>query len=468
MRNNMLILLKYLVFVCMIFAYCPCSNAQDLEDLVFKSIEELIEIEIYTAGKKEEKVSDIPASVVIITSEEIKRYGYTSIQEILKNVPGLYAIDDIASYGTTFGVRGFWTGNPRNIIFLLNGIKQNDSLFNFYLTQHFNIPVEAIDRIEIVRGPMSVIYGEGAFFGAINIITDKISEKTVISTKYGSHNTVRTALKSSGKEGNLDYAITVGYYNTDGPNEPLDKMTNNIEKLEGINHTNNTTNNRLENKSKHLNLSLNHDHFYSKINFNDSTDEKYIMYPSYSDGSSYNRRNFRFKLGYKKQVSDRFKYDISVTYHKYYMHLDSDWESPGLNYTQGESSAYETELLTYFDFSESFDVTTGFCVKKDNGIYYYANLDKFGGALKDSVKDSLFTSSLFTQARYTPYDNLKLVAGMRFEKFSKYNYIHYQKPANTKETRMYDQDNIEFIPRLAAIYSINQKNNIKILYGKAI
>ena len=63
--------------------------AQGTQDLLEMSLEDLLDIEITTAGKQVEKISDIPASVILITRKEIETYGYTSLEEILQNVPGL-------------------------------------------------------------------------------------------------------------------------------------------------------------------------------------------------------------------------------------------------------------------------------------------------------------------------------------------------------------------------------------------
>ena len=81
----------------------------DISKLFEMSIDEMMNIKISTAGKKAEKVSIIPASVVIITREEIEKYGYCTLEEILESIPGLYQVDDWQSGGSNFGVRGFLT-----------------------------------------------------------------------------------------------------------------------------------------------------------------------------------------------------------------------------------------------------------------------------------------------------------------------------------------------------------------------
>ncbi|KPA10249.1 TonB-dependent receptor, plug domain protein [Candidatus Magnetomorum sp. HK-1] len=462
----MIFMLRYIVLICFCLNICNCSIAGNLEDLYKKSLEELLDLTISTAGKKEEKISEIPASVVIISSEDIKRYGYTSISEILKNVPGLYAISDISGYGTTFGIRGFWSANPKNIIFLVNGVKQNDAIFNAYMTQYFDIPVETIDKIEVVRGPMSVIYGEGAFFGAINIITDEKKEETLVSSSYGAQNTIRAALKSSGTEGSINYSLSAGYFNTDGPDEPLDKMTNNSSGLLDIHSGNNTTEDRLEMESKHINISLNKGAFYSRISFNENIEEIYVGLPAISDGTSYIRRNTRFKFGFKKKVNPFFSYDINMAYYNFNMQVTFDWNSIGYNYSRGRSNTYETESMAYFNFSEKLDVTTGICFRKTNDINFWGELNKSGTFSSDKLDDNIILSSIFTQANYTLTKKIKLIAGIRFERQSKFSFLHIDN-IDTVNKRIYQKNYTDFIPRFAAVYAFSPKNIFKVLYGKA-
>jgi outer membrane receptor for ferrienterochelin and colicins len=111
---------------------------------------------------------------------------------------------------------------------------------------------------------MSVIYGSGAFFGAINIITNYTTEDkgvNVISASGGSMGTMKTAARFSGRTGDLSFAFSAGYYNTNGPDEPLSKMATYEPDWAGIDSTNNTTKGRLEDDNKYFNLSVDYKGF---------------------------------------------------------------------------------------------------------------------------------------------------------------------------------------------------------------
>ncbi len=186
---------------------------------------------IVTARKTVEKVSDIPASVVIIRREDIEIYGYMTLTEILESIPGLYATVDYCRGGANFGVRGFWSGTENdNMLILVNGIHQVYDIESNYPLTKIAVPVEAIDRVEVVRGPMSVVYGSGAFFGVINIITNQAAEEefmSILSGSAGSHKSYKMFARVAGSEGDFHYVFTGSLYDSEGIDEPLSKMVDN-------------------------------------------------------------------------------------------------------------------------------------------------------------------------------------------------------------------------------------------------
>jgi len=140
----------------------------ELVDIFDLSLEDLMNIEVQSAAKAQSKIEQIPASAVVVTREDIEAYGYKSLTEILEHVTGMYFIDDHAHKGPIFGVRGFLTHYPKNIMVLVNGVDYQRKAISGWEFSRIPVPVEAIDKIEIIRGPMSIVYGSGAFFGVIN------------------------------------------------------------------------------------------------------------------------------------------------------------------------------------------------------------------------------------------------------------------------------------------------------------
>jgi len=150
------------------------SAQQPTVDLTTKSLEDLMNIQVYAASKHEQSASDAPSSVTVITADEIQKYGYRSLADILESVRGFYVTYD-RDYSFV-GVRGFGRlGDSNNrILVLIDGHQINDNVFGEpYLGTEFLVDVDLIDRVEIIRGPSSSLYGADAFLGVINVITRK-------------------------------------------------------------------------------------------------------------------------------------------------------------------------------------------------------------------------------------------------------------------------------------------------------
>ncbi|MBZ5563403.1 MAG: TonB-dependent receptor plug domain-containing protein, partial [Acidobacteriia bacterium] len=148
------------------------ARQPDLTDL---SLEKLMEIEVdtvYGASKYVQKVTEAPASVSIVTAEEIKKYGYRTLADVLRSVRGFYVTSD-RNY-SYLGVRGFARPGDYNsrILLLVDGHRMNDNIFEQALIgTEFPVDVDLIERIEVIRGPNSSLYFANAFLGVVNVIT---------------------------------------------------------------------------------------------------------------------------------------------------------------------------------------------------------------------------------------------------------------------------------------------------------
>jgi outer membrane receptor for ferrienterochelin and colicins len=141
-------------------------------DLGEASLEELGNIQVYSASKHLQNASDAPSSVTVVTSDEIQKYGYRNLADILRSVPGFYVTYD-RDY-TFVGVRGFGRLGDWNsrVLVLIDGHRINNNVLGqAMLGNEFLVDVDMIDRVEIVLGPSSSLYGANAFFAVINVIT---------------------------------------------------------------------------------------------------------------------------------------------------------------------------------------------------------------------------------------------------------------------------------------------------------
>ena len=126
---------------------------------------------VVAAEKELTRAQDAPASITVITAEEIRGFGYTTLVEALRAVRGLYTSDD-RDYAT-IGVRGFsspGTYNARVLVLSDGHVTNESSLGQGYVGHDFSPDLSGVERIEIVRGPGSVLYGSAAFLAVVNVV----------------------------------------------------------------------------------------------------------------------------------------------------------------------------------------------------------------------------------------------------------------------------------------------------------
>jgi iron complex outermembrane receptor protein len=167
------------------------SGSRNLGDL---SLEELGNVQIYSASRHMQSEGEAPSSVTVITRDEIQKYGYRTLADILRSVRGLDITYD-RSY-TYAGVRGINLPDVYNsrILLLIDGHRINNNIYEqAMLGTEFPMDLDLIERVEIVRGPSSSLYGASAFFAVINVITrlpDDLNgtELSFVPASFGTYN----------------------------------------------------------------------------------------------------------------------------------------------------------------------------------------------------------------------------------------------------------------------------------------
>ncbi len=162
---------RLLIFALLVITATAQEQKKDLGDT---SLEELGNIQVYSASKHMQKASDAPSSVTVITRDEIQKYGYRTLADILRSVRGFYiAYDREYTYAGVGGVNRPETLNS-SVLVLIDGHRTNDDIYEqAFLGPEFPLEIDLIERVEIVRGPSSSLYGTSAFFAVINVITRK-------------------------------------------------------------------------------------------------------------------------------------------------------------------------------------------------------------------------------------------------------------------------------------------------------
>ncbi|HMG69468.1 MAG TPA: TonB-dependent receptor plug domain-containing protein, partial [Gemmatimonadaceae bacterium] len=136
-------------------------------------LEQLMNIEIVVAGSKRAQDSrDVASFVSVVSAAEIREHGYRTLADVLRTLPGFYVSSD-RNY-SYIGVRGFSRPGDWNsrVLLLLNGVRTNESLYDLaYIGEEFSVDMDLIDRVEVIRGPSSALYGSNAYFAVINVVT---------------------------------------------------------------------------------------------------------------------------------------------------------------------------------------------------------------------------------------------------------------------------------------------------------
>jgi outer membrane receptor for ferrienterochelin and colicins len=139
------------------------------------SLEDLLKLKVETvfgASRVVQEITHAPASVSVITREEIRTHGYRTLADVLRNVRGFYVTND-RNYSYV-GVRGFARPGDYNcrVLVLVNGHRLNDTIFEgALLGTESPLDVALFERVEVIRGPSSSVYGTSAFFGVVNLVT---------------------------------------------------------------------------------------------------------------------------------------------------------------------------------------------------------------------------------------------------------------------------------------------------------
>lgn len=155
------------------------AEVVDLEeddfDLTELSLEELMDIEVTIASRTSQPLGDSPAAVYVLTGDEIRRAGHTSIPEALRMVPGFQvARVDSSSWSVT--ARGFSGGFANQLLVMIDGISVYTPLFAGVWWHLQGIDLADVDRIEIIRGPGATLWGANAVNGIVNVITKHSSD----------------------------------------------------------------------------------------------------------------------------------------------------------------------------------------------------------------------------------------------------------------------------------------------------
>ncbi|MDY6950764.1 MAG: TonB-dependent receptor [Thermodesulfobacteriota bacterium] len=208
----MLVLLYWMVVSATAHAW------NDGPELLDMSLEDLMNIEITSVSKKPQKFSEAASAIFVITQEDIRRSGATSIPEVLRMVPGLH-VGKIDANIWAVTARGFNGRFANKLLVLMDGRSLYTPAFSGVYWDVQDTLLEDVDRIEVIRGPGATLWGANAVNGVINIITKKAkdTEGGLVSGGIGTEEQGFGGVRYGGKVGDAAYyRIYAKYFNRDG------------------------------------------------------------------------------------------------------------------------------------------------------------------------------------------------------------------------------------------------------------
>jgi outer membrane receptor for ferrienterochelin and colicins len=439
-----------LLLVVLLSFALPASAQEGPKDLAEASLEELGNIQVYTASKRMQRASDAPSSVTVITADEIQKYGYRTLADILESVRGFYITSDrLYSY---VGVRGFgrlgdW--NSRTLL-LVDGHRVNNNVDgNGMLGTEFPVDVDLIERVEIIRGPSSSLYGAQAFSAVINVITRKPSQQKGVELSFvpASFGTYQGRASYAGQYRGVDILLSGTFYNSQGPTlffPQFDTAATNY----GI-----TSNTDYENSQ----------HVIAIVSFHGFTlqglySERDKGMPStffgtlFNDPSTQDIRNQQYvDLSYQHSISEKWDLTVRTSYDQSRLQGLQAY-STGLPDPSTTVDTYSTrggwwnsEANLSGTVLEKHKVTVGTEItdnlRQDQGSY-----TAIGNVFVPFPGNSVIWA-LYAQDEFAITHKLTLSAGLRYDHYSDFG-------ATTN-------------PRLGLIYHLFHPTTLKLLYGTA-
>jgi outer membrane receptor for ferrienterochelin and colicins len=437
---------------CMGFCFAVMGHAAEKTDqsadLLGLQLEDLLNVNVSGASKFEQPVSEAPASISIVTAETIKLFGYRNLAEILRAQRGMFVSDD-RNYSYA-GVRGFGRTGDFNtrLLVLVDGHRINDNTYDsVYIGNDFIIDVDLIDRVEIIRGPASSLYGNNAFFGVVNVITrhGKGLKGVELATEAGSLHTYKGRI-SYGNSFNNDLALTMSgsYLDSHGRRNLYYPQYNDPATNNGVAH--NLDGERSGN-------------IFATASWRDLTLQgAYVSrrkdVPTASFDSVFNQApNFTndtrayANLKYEHAFPSDWWLLARLYYDHYAYYGEAPYTNPALYLNRDE--AFNNSVGTEFQLSTLLSgghrVMAGMTLLQNSTTFTNYDIDPFAANL-DLTKKSVSWSG-FLQDEYTIMPNLILSAGVRYD--------HYQSFGG------------EISPRAALIYSPFKQSAFKLIYGEA-
>lgn len=372
---------------------------------------------IVTATKTRESVATVPSTFTIIDEEEIAARGVSQFKDILKDIPGLHVVQT-GSFGSPVSI--FTRGtNSYHTLVLIDGVKIYDPMHPQAAYNPAYLTLDNVERIEVVRGNYSTLYGSDAIGGVINIMTKKGYGKPQMSltNEGGSFGTYKTGLGLSGEMKGLHYTLSSSWLHTDG----ISKANSKLDNLENDAHEDFTFSSRLDyDISDDLSAG-------SVVRYTCGMTELDSAGGTLQDDT--NQKERQREMVFSSYV-DYFPTDwldskLRISWMDFYRKYKDDQDSLAdfYGYTRSMFEGWDLSLdwQNTFDLMEYGNVVGGFDWHKESGYSRDLTGDSVLGFTENVSTDvSTWDAGYYLQTKLDLFDSINVVGGVRLDDHSKF------------------------------------------------
>ena len=424
------------------------NKPKQLNELTSMPLESLLNMEVQTASKFRQNISEAPSSVSVISANDIKTFGWRTLAEILASLPGMHLTNDRAY--TYLGARGIGRVGDYNSRFLLmiDGHRVNDPMYDQAMLGHeFMLDVDLIDRVEYVPGPGSSIYGSNAFFGVINVITKRGKDfnGTQVSVEAGSAGMgkVRASVGQQW-EGGAELLLSATRFQRDGKDlffPEFNTPANNNGIARGLDWERSQS---VFAKGSAGPFSLMIGYVERKKGTPTASYEQLFNDPRSrtADTSSF------IDVGYRRALAEKTDLTARVYFNRYQYSGDYVGSDNRLDFDRSSAHWWGGEAKVMTTAFEQHKLVTGIEFQNNESIRH-RNFSLEPAIESFNLRSNNSRIGLYVQDEWTLRPDLLLSTGVRFD----------------RNSALADKNEIN--PRLGLIYKITPATTAKLLFGKA-
>jgi len=424
---------------------------------------------VVTATKTQKKIKDVPVVVQVITREEMDKKHVQNVDDALKGVSGIMIKrnNGLTSSEPTVIMRGF---KQRGILVLVDGQSQNDG-YNGQITWS-QVPIENIERIEIVKGPGSALYGSNAQGGVINIITkSKPANETVLKLGIGSHGEDNKAFSHSGSTGKIDYFVDYAKIKSNGF---ISAYLSDKDNYRG----------HQTGDQEHASGKVTY-HFDENSRLSISSNEGNSAYDYELGTDQGNKKSRGLTIDYQSKVNDKLNYQITwgekKTDNWYYSGYSSTKTKQSLTHQSNKFETNDGDTHFNWQIDDKNLLTIGYAFRKEDGrAYDERGLTKFypeytWGFLKSEDQidrkagGKTKSDSFYFQDEHKLDEKLTSFIGGRYTKWETsggWNSYRATTSSDPISTQYNDREATNFSGKMGMVYKADGKTTWKFNVGQ--